>query len=131
RPAHLASFPVRTDDVLHGANGDFVQQVAIAGTDTPPAPLILRSWLANRRLGKLLENDHAAQELADLLEAGARVPDCGTTLLVDYGANQGSPAEHLAGHAVYTRPEWLLFHAERMVQHLYGSATVRMRSSAA
>ena len=45
--------------------------------------------------------------------------------LVDYGPPQdGSGAQnivqHLAGHAVYTRPEWMLFHAEATARWLYG-----------
>jgi hypothetical protein len=85
--------------------------------------------LANRRLGQLLEPADDGGQLANRLETGARVPDCGTTLLVDYGFPQGTPAEHLAGHAVYTRPEWLLFHAERVVQHLYRGTTTGRRAA--
>jgi hypothetical protein len=128
-PAYLAKFPARMDDVLDGIGGDYLQQVAIAGTDTEPTPLVWRSWLANRRLGRLFEPQQEAAQLSSRLEMGARVPDCGTTLLVDYGASPGRPAEHLAGHAVYTRPEWLLFHAERVAQHLYGGTTARSRAA--
>ena len=128
RPAYLAPSPTRIDDALHGASGDFLQQVGIAGTDTPPLPLVWRSWLANRRLGQLFEPD-SGDALAQQLETGARVPDCGTTLLVDYGACHGTPAEHLAGHAVYARQEWLLFHAERVVQHLFGGLSAGMRAA--
>ncbi|MGH7135508.1 MAG: hypothetical protein ACREHD_07190, partial [Pirellulales bacterium] len=101
RPAYLAPSPTRIEDALHGASGDYLQQVGIAGTDTPPSPLVWRSWLANRGLGHLFEHDSRG-DLAQQLEIGARVPDCGTTLLVDYGDCHGTPAEHLAGHAVYT-----------------------------
>ncbi|OYV78464.1 MAG: hypothetical protein B7Z73_19755, partial [Planctomycetia bacterium 21-64-5] len=99
----------------------YLQQVGIAGTDAPPSPLAWRSWLANRRLGRLWAPNFDPRDLVDRLQTGARVPDCGTTLLVDYGTSSGMLSEHLAGHAVYTRPEWLLFHAEKVVEHIYGS----------
>ncbi|HEV3339986.1 MAG TPA: hypothetical protein VG125_06505 [Pirellulales bacterium] len=124
-PAHLAVFPPRPEDVLSAAGGDYLQQVAIAGTDAPPSPPAWRSWLANRRLGKLLESQPQPIGLANSLETGMRVPDSGTTLLVDYGPLAGTPAEQLAGHAVYTRPEWLLFHAEQIVERLFEGSTKR------
>ena len=118
-PAHLAIFPPRPEDMLAAAGGDYLQQVAIAGTDCSPSPAAWRSWLANRRLGRLLAPEHEPIGLATRLQTGMRVPDCGTTLLVDYGAQGDTPAAQLAGHAVYTRPEWLLFHAEQVVEHLF------------
>jgi hypothetical protein len=128
-PAHLALFPSRPEDVLDASCGDYLQQVAIAGTDTPPLPLVWRSWLADRRLGRLLAPDEALRDLAGRLETGMRVPDCGTSLLVDYGAPRGAAAEQLAGHAVYTRLEWLLFHAEQVVAHLFGGETAGRRAA--
>ncbi|HWB13442.1 MAG TPA: hypothetical protein VG826_29730 [Pirellulales bacterium] len=128
-PAHLAIFPPRAEDVLSAASGDYLQQVAIAGTDAPPSPAAWRSWLANRRLGRLLAAEHEPTGLATRLETGMRVPDCGTTLLVDYGTQAGTPAEQLAGHAVYTRPEWLLFHAEQVVERLFGGGNTGCRAA--
>ncbi|KKK59925.1 hypothetical protein LCGC14_3029480, partial [marine sediment metagenome] len=55
----------------------------------------------------------------DRFKAGAIVPDAGTSLLVDYGLPQSGIGEHLAGHAVYTRKKWLLFHAEEVARRLY------------
>jgi len=118
-PAYRAAFPPRLERVLHAADGDYVQQLGIAGTNAPPSILSWRAWLADRRLNQLLQ---ASPEGADPLarfQAGAIVPDEGTTLLVDYGAQHGSIAGHLAGHTVYTRKEWLLFHAEQVARHFY------------
>jgi hypothetical protein len=119
-PAHLAVFPPRTEEVLDSAYGDYLQQVGIAGTDDPPSPLVWRSWLADRRLGRLFSPDDEPADLAGRLQTGMRVPDCGTSLLVDYGVPSGAAAEQLAGHAVYTRLEWMLFHAEQIVERLFG-----------
>ncbi|HEV3022190.1 MAG TPA: hypothetical protein VGX76_06970, partial [Pirellulales bacterium] len=129
RPAHLAVFPPRPEDVLAAAGGDYLQQVAIAGTDAPLSPMTWRSWLANRRLGCLLAPEHEPIGLATRLETGMRVPDCGTTLLVDYGTTNGPPAEQLAGHAVYTKSEWLLFHAEQVVEHLFNGNNAGRRAA--
>ena len=46
-------------------------------------------------------------------------PDEGATLLVDYGQRDRDFDQHHAGHAVYARPEWLLFHAEQVAERLY------------
>jgi hypothetical protein len=54
--------------------------------------------------------------------AGVRVADRGTTLLVDYGLTRGGLGDHCGGHAVYVRPEWLLFHAEETARRLYQPA---------
>ncbi len=51
-----------------------------------------------------------------------RVAESGTTLLVDYGASRGSLGDHRGGHAVYARPEWLLFHAEETARRFYQPA---------
>ena len=53
------------------------------------------------------------------------VPEEGTSLLVDYGPAQGHIAQHFAGHAVYTRPEWMLFHAEEVTRRFYGEGATR------
>ena len=77
------------------------------------------AWLADRRLHRLLQSDSIEDDPMERFRAGTIVPDEGTTLLVDYGAPQGGIAQHHAGHAVYTRKQWLLFHAEEVVRRLY------------
>ena len=49
-----------------------------------------------------------------------RVAEEGKTLLVDYGPVEGNVAQHLAGHAVYTRISWLPFHVEEVARRFYG-----------
>ena len=84
-----------------------------------PSVFSWRSWLADNRLNDLLQQDLPQSASVDRFEAGAIVPDEGTTLLVDYGPLQGGVAQHLAGHAVYTASQWLLFHAEETVRRFY------------
>jgi hypothetical protein len=84
-----------------------------------PSVLAWRAWLADRRLGRLLQADLEPGGKLKRFQSGTIIPDAGTTLLVDYGTPEGGFAQHLAGHAVYTRTEWLLFHAEEVVRRFY------------
>lgn len=126
---HLAPPAPRIDELHQAAAGDYLRQLAVAGADTPPSRFAWRSWLANRRLARLLEIPADRSYIADRLASGVRVPDAGTTLLVDYGPTAGPLSEHLAGHAVYTRREWLLFQAEQIVEHLGGQASAASRAA--
>lgn len=119
-PAYRAGFPPSTEAILGGHRGDFVQQLGIAGTNMMPGLLTWRACLADWRLGRLLQPGLRARGVWRYLSAGRRVPDEGQTLLVDYQQQPGPLAQHLAGHALYTRKEWLLFHAEEAVRRLYG-----------
>ncbi|MBN2023194.1 MAG: hypothetical protein JW809_10435 [Pirellulales bacterium] len=121
-PEYRAPFPPKLDRVLSAADGDYVQQLGIAGTNIMPSVLAWRSWLADHRLDDLLQSDLPKARPLERFEAGAIVPDAGTTLLVDYGPLPGGIGDHLAGHAVYTSSQWLLFHAEEVVRRFYGGA---------
>lgn len=125
---HRPPLPCRIDE-LHAAAGDYLQQLAVVGTDTPPSRFAWRSWLANRRLGRLFDAGADRTGIADQLTSGVRTPEAGTTLLVDYGPTAGPLSQHLAGHAVYTRREWLLFHAEQVVEQLGGQASTAARAA--
>ncbi len=39
---------------------------------------------------------------------------------MDYGLPGGTLGQHFAGHAVYTKTEWLLFHGEEVANRWYG-----------
>ena len=119
RPSHLAPFPPTIDRLWTAADGDYVQQIGIAGTNFAPNLFEWRVLLADFRLSQLLQPGLRKRDLLDRLKIGARVPDEGTTLLVDYGPGLGGLSKHAAGHAVYTRAEWLLFHAEEVARRFY------------
>ncbi|MBN2472981.1 MAG: hypothetical protein JXB62_00135 [Pirellulales bacterium] len=121
-PEYRAPFPPTLDDVLTAADGDYVQQLGIAGTNVMPSVFAWRAWMADQRLNRLLQGERPDLDTLEQFRAGAIVPDEGTALLVDYGLPEGGVAEHLAGHAVYTRKKWLLFHAEEIVRRFYGAA---------
>jgi hypothetical protein len=118
-PVYRAPFPPRLDRVLHAADGDYVQQLGIAGTNVCPSVFSWRAWLADRRLHQLLQEEAGEAGTRERFQAGAIVPQEGTTLLVDYGPQRGSIARHHAGHAVCTRKEWMLFHVEETVRRFY------------
>lgn len=118
-PDYRAAFPPRLQDVVKGTHGDYIQQLGIAGTNTMPSILAWRAWMADQRLNRLLQDDTSVGGPLERFGAGAIVPDEGTTLLVDYGLPSGGIAQRLAGHAVYTRKRWLLFHAEEVVRRFY------------
>jgi hypothetical protein len=118
-PDYRAAWPPRWGHVVHATHGDYVQQLGIAGTNVVPSVLAWRAWLADRRLNALLQAELPGSRPLDRFEAGAIVPDEGTTLLVDYGQQEGTVLQHLAGHAMYTRKEWLLFHAEEVARRFY------------
>lgn len=117
---HRAAFPPEPDEILQAADGDYVQQLGIAGTNTPPGIFTWRAWRADRRLHRLLQAGHRARDLVGRLEHGVRVAEEGTTLLVDYPPDGERLWEHLAGHAVYTREEWLPFHASEVARRFFG-----------
>ncbi len=119
RPADNGHFPPTLGELMHATEGDYVQRFGIAGTNLSPGWLSPRVRLADSRLHRLLQRDVPSSGLAGYLRARRRVAEEGLTLLVDYGPAQGSMAEHLLGHAVYTRAEWMLFHAEEVARHWY------------
>ena len=113
-----AAFPPTREDLLNG-HGDFIQQVGIAGTDFPPGPLTWRSWLANSRLSTLLAPNLPRRGLLSRLKFGQRVHADGRQLLIDYGPQEGNIAQHMLGHAVYTRQSWMAFHAREVARAYY------------
>ena len=114
-----AAFPPSVEDVLDAAHGDCVQQLGIAGTNWPPTVASWRAWVADSRLNELLQAGIRARDLLDRLRVGLRVADEGRNFLVDYGCVTSSVVGHHAGHAVYTLPDWLAFHAELVASRLY------------
>lgn len=118
-PPYRAAFPASVTDVFEAVGGDYIQQMGIAGTNVMPGFFSWRAWLADSRLNELLQPDYPMRGLVDRIRLGMRAHEQGTTMLVDYGPAKGSVVEHIAGHAIYTRTEWMLFHAEQVVRQMY------------
>lgn len=118
-----APFPPPLQELFRDPQRDYVQQLGIAGTNLVPNLWCWRAWLADRRLHRLFQSG-SVESPADRFRSGRIVPEEGTTLLVDYGPQPGPVTEHLAGHAVYTRTPWLLFHAETVASQFYRPASL-------
>lgn len=119
-PDHQAPFPPTAEDVLSAAHGDIVQQIGVAGTNFAPPLWAWRAWWADVRLGRLLQQQCRSADVYARWRLGVRAHDEGENLFVDYGPNQGYVPQHVFGHAVYTRLEWQLFHAEEVAHRFYG-----------
>lgn len=102
--------------------GDYVHQMAVAGTDSVPASPELEE--INQALRENLEPYDGFERW---LECARRVPRCphdGQCLLIDYqDAAQDMPEKHLYGHACYTRMGTLLFQITQIVETLYSPSS--------
>lgn len=121
---HAVAYPPRPDQVLRAEHGDYIQQVGVAGTNFPPLPIAWRTFLADHRLGKLLQRDLGGW-LRSRLKQGMRVHAEGTTLLIDYDDPHWAPWRHMLGHAPYTRSQWLPLHCELAAKEFYGDLSGR------
>lgn len=114
-PADRAPFPFTLEDLRLARHGDYIQQLGIAGTNFVPFVFSWRNWVTERRLSLLLQGGQR-RFAPPPFPLGVRVPDEGRTLLVDYPDDERHLRRELFGHAVYTRPEFLLFHAAMVAQ---------------
>jgi len=105
--------------LLSSADGDSVHQIGISGSNWIPNPLAVRTLMADWRLDKFLERNVMRESIFKRIKHGTRVPDEGTTLLVDYDDLE-SGVHHFAGHALYTRRKWLPFHCGQVAERFYG-----------
>ncbi len=101
--------------------GDYVQQLAVAGSDAVPA--LPEQQAANKALWELLEPYDGFERWLECARKSVRCPTDGTCLLVDYqdtGTPETSGArDHVYGHAAYTRMNAMLFNTTEIVQALY------------
>lgn len=114
-----AVFPPSAEDILLGAHGDCFQALGIAGTNLPPGAVSWRAAVADFRLRKLVQAGIETGGLLERLRLGLRAHNEGQTLLVDYGPAPGQ----VAGHAVYTRPDWIAFHCHQIASRFYKCGT--------
>ncbi len=89
--------------------GDYVQQLAVAGSDALPTTETAKA--ANKVLWELLEPYDGFERWLECARRAVRFPSEGRCLLVDYRDSTGStnPRDHYYGHAVYTRRHAMLF----------------------
>jgi hypothetical protein len=101
--------------------GDYVQELAVAGSDAVPPTEAAKA--ANKSLWEMVEPFDGFERWLECARRAVRFPSEGRCALVDYKDSTGStnPRDHYYGHAVYTRRQALLFNTSQIVSALYPS----------
>lgn len=102
--------------------GDYVQELAVAGSDAMPTSESAKA--ANKAIWELVEPYDGFERWLECARRAVRFPSEGHCLLVDYKDSTGStnPRDHYFGHAAYTRRDAMLFNTSQIVEHLYRPA---------
>lgn len=102
--------------------GDYVQELAVAGSDAMPATE--QGKVANKAVWEMVEPYDGFERWLECSRRAVRFPSEGRCLLVDYKDSTGStnPRDHYYGHAAYTRREAMLFNTAQIVDCLYQTA---------
>ncbi|MBX3326883.1 MAG: hypothetical protein U0223_14425 [Nitrospira sp.] len=101
--------------------GDYVQELAVAGSDAVPTTEPGKA--ANKMVWELVEPYDGFERWLECARRAVRFPSEGCCLLVDYKDSTGStnPRDHYYGHAVYTRLNMMLFNTNAIVRCLYSA----------
>lgn len=99
--------------------GDYVQELAVAGSDAVPMTDLAKA--ANKMVWEIVEPYDGFERWLECARRAVRFPSEGRCLLVDYKDSTGStnPRDHYYGHAVYTRRHALLFNTAQIDQAFY------------
>jgi hypothetical protein len=99
--------------------GDYVQQLAVAGSDARPSSP--EAQAANKALWELLEPWDGFERWLECARRSVRCQNDGKCLLVDYKDSTGSTTarDHYYGHAAYTRLNAMLFTLGEIVESFY------------
>ena len=99
--------------------GDYVQELAVAGSDAVPQSEAAKA--ANKAIWEMVEPFDGFERWLECARRAVRFPSEGRCLLVDYKDSTGSmnPREHYYGHAAYTRKSSLLFNTSQIIDALY------------
>lgn len=102
--------------------GDYVQELAVAGSDANPTTEVAKA--ANKAVWELVEPYDGFERWLECARRAVRFPTEGRCLLVDYKDSTGStnPRDHYYGHAAYTRLHAMLFNTTEIVRVLYSTA---------
>ncbi len=102
--------------------GDYVQELAVAGSDSMPTTEQAKA--ANKAIWEMVEPFDGFERWLECARRAVRFPGEGHCLLVDYKDSTGStnPRDHYYGHAAYTRRDALLFNTSQIVDRFYHSS---------
>ncbi len=99
--------------------GDYVQEMAVAGSDAVPEAETAKA--ASKAVWEIVEPFDGFERWLECARRAVRIPSEGLGLLVDYKDCTGSTnvRDHYFGHAAYTRLNTLLFNTTEITQALY------------
>ena len=108
-------------EMPYQTGGDYVQQLAVAGTDAlPDSP---EAEKANVDFREIFEPYDGFERWLECTRRTTRCANDGQCLLVEYGVQAGeSPRQHLFGHSCYTQSRAMLFLATEIAQDFYSPA---------
>ncbi|MGE3154904.1 MAG: hypothetical protein AB7G48_13790 [Nitrospiraceae bacterium] len=114
-----AELPQITMELPIAWGGDYVQQLAVAGTDAKPASS--EAQAANKALWEFLEPWDGFERWLECVRRSVRCQNDGLCMLVDYKDSTGStqPRDHYYGHAAYSRQNAMLFNISEIARALY------------
>lgn len=101
--------------------GDYVQELAVAGSDAVPETEAAKA--ANKAVWEIVEPFDGFERWLECARRAVRVPSEGLGILVDYKDSTGSTnvRDHYFGHAAYTRLNTMLFNTGAITESLYPS----------
>jgi hypothetical protein len=101
--------------------GDYVQELAVAGSDAVPTTEAAKA--ANKAIWELVEPFDGFERWLECARRAVRIPSEGQGILADYKDSTGSTnvRDHYFGHAAYTRLNAMLFNTTEIVQSFYTS----------
>lgn len=99
--------------------GDYVQELAVAGSDAAPTTQAAKA--ANKSVWEMVEPYDGFERWLECARRAVRFPSDGRCLLVDYKDCTGSTnvREHYYGHAAYTRLNAMLFNTTAILRTFY------------
>ena len=111
--------PQITMEMPIACGGDYVQELAVAGSDAVPTTEVEKT--ANKAIWELVEPFDGFERWLECARRAVRIPSEGLGILADYKDSTGSTnvRDHYYGHAVYTRLNMMFFNTTEIVQALY------------
>ncbi len=104
------------------SGGDYVQQLAVAGTDEWPAAVEAQQALEDFR--DIFEPYDGFERWLECARRSTRCQNDGRCVLIDYPVQPDhGPREHLFGHGCYTESRAMFFMVREIVDTLYGDST--------
>lgn len=99
--------------------GDYVQELAVAGSDAVPTTEPAKA--ANKALWEMVEPFDGFERWLECARRAVRIPSEGLGILADYQDSTGSTnvRDHYYGHAAYSRLNAMRFNTTTIVRALY------------